>query len=249
MSALTSIAVLTALLILVASLMGVGLLYRGRTRALHDVAATRALLQAATRDRQRTALRLHRATLQELSAARMALQSALRELPNGHPARTMLDVTSQAIGNALSDVLDAASDLYPEDISATRLRAALDRLVVPLRRDGALSGITVRFDVPPSPEVMATIYRCTRECIGAIQRGPRISTVQIEIAGDEEEIRVEIADDAHGEVSAHEPEAAQDNGLALAASIAAESGGCLQVAASPGDIRTTVIVVPVGTTR
>lgn len=236
----------TAFAVLVVSLVGVRLALRGRALAMRDAAATRVLLQSATLDRQRTALRLHRATLQELSAARMALQSALKVIPDGHPARAMLDVTSLAVGNALSDVMDAASDLYPEDISATRLRAALDRLITPLCREGTFPLITVRLDVPPSPEAMATIYRCTRECIAAIRGGPQISTVKIEIAGDQEEIRVRIAHDSHSDLCAPDPQAAQETALALATRIAAEAGGSLQVCAprSPGELRTTVIVVP-----
>lgn len=223
--------------------------HRQARAARRDALSTRALLQSSNRDRQRAALRLHNATLQELSAARISLQIALRNTSTDHPSREMLDTSSRALGNAISDVLDTAGDLYPEDIAATRLRLALDRMVNPAPQAGRRVCITVQFDTPPSPGAVATLYRCIRECVKDVRGRALTSTVQIDILGDAREIHALILQDGEICPPPDTRQPGQTAGVALAATLAAAAGGDLHVVSPAGPVQPTktIIAIPVHT--
>jgi signal transduction histidine kinase len=125
-----------------------------------------------------------------------------------------------------------AVTLYPPDLSARGLPAAIEELAGPLRNQGVQVVIEARPLPDLDPAVIAALYRVARECLANVAQHASASAVRICVALDPDGtgVSLSVADDG---VGLAEPAAADDDrrhlGLRLLADGIADIGGELRV--------------------
>jgi PAS domain S-box-containing protein len=175
-------------------------------RALLDARerAARYRLQAAEAERARWARELHDETLQGLAALHVLLSSAARA---SDPA-LMLERIQQAeeqIESEMEKLRGLISELRPAALDELGLAASVQDLA---ERTEAVYGIDVEtrlelrgpdgMGLRLDPDVETTAYRVVQECLSNAARHGGASKVVVELARDQDEIRVSVADDGRG---------------------------------------------------
>lgn len=231
---------LLALLVLVISQLPVSVwLVRRVGRAQEERARLlRNSLNASARERRAIARDLHDGVVQDLAGAGYALGALSRTLPEDTPPATvaMVDRLSGVLQGTVGSLRTLMVDIYPPDLTADGLEAAMNDLADKLR-DTADVEVSVDVDLPnePSPEVAGAVYRCARECLVNVAKHARARTTSISLTGDSERIRLLLKDDGVGLGGASLDRRDEGHvGLPLLRDAAEDLGGALRVTSESG---------------
>lgn len=205
-------------------------------------------LAASSRERRTIARDLHDGVVQDLSGAGYGLGALALMLPEdtAPEARTMVDTVGSALQSAVGSLRTLMVDIYPPDLTADGLRAAMDDLAEKLR---TVSGaeVVVHVDLPlePSPEAAATVYRCARECLNNIAKHAHAQHVVLSLTTDGTTIRLRVSDDGTGlPPDGFDRRAEGHVGLQLLRDAAKDLGGELRLSSATGAGTTVTLDLP-----
>jgi signal transduction histidine kinase len=214
------------------------LLWLGR-RLVRQEADRAALLEralsASERERRAIAGDLHDGVLQQLAGAGFVVSS----LPPwiAEPARAAAAERAAATITAQVDALRRlAVTIYPPDLSARGLAAAIEALADPLRSNGVHVAIEARPLPALDPAVTAALYRVAHECLSNVLQHASASEVRVCLAPTPDcgSVSLSVADDGVGIPEAGAAEGEVDGnrshlGLRLLADRVADVGGELRI--------------------
>ena len=241
----------TALGVTAAVALGISLLgvfVHGAAYRLRRVAAERAELyteretlfrrmqSAADQERVRIAGELHDDAVQALAASTIQLDAAVARLGD-HEVAPVVRAARDTVGGAVDRIRSLSFDLYPAQLDAEGLPAAVTLLAGDLTQDGNRVDVAVsiapgRFD--PAAERLA--YRTFKELAGNALKHADARTLRLSAVHDEFELRGTVEDDGRGyDAAQHETRRRSGHiGLDTTAERLRLAGGELTIRSAPG---------------
>jgi signal transduction histidine kinase len=214
----------------------------GRAQDDHRRLLNNALF-ASGRERRAIARDLHDGVVQDLAGAGYAIGALARTLPTDTDARSrhIVDTVGGVLGKSVGSLRSLLVDIYPPDLTADGLQAAIEDLAGKLRERADIDvEVTVELQTEPSPEVAAMLYRCARECLANIANYAKASQATLQLTGDAKTVRFLLRDNGIGIPATGIDRRAEGHfGLPLLCDAAKDLGGEMQVF-SPSSGGTTV---------
>lgn len=215
----------------------------GRYQVEHERLLQRAL-SASERERRRIARDLHDGVVQDLAGAGYGL-SAMEEAV-ADEQRGMIQATGAAVRNAIKRLRTAMVDLYPPDLAAGGLGAAIHDLAQPLRAEGIQ--VDARLDVSGEvdSEVAATLYRVARESLRNVLQHAQASTVRLDLFSEDQRFVLRISDNGIGLPPSGIDKTAEGHlGVRLLADAVSDLGGDFDLTSRPGGGTVVEVRLPV----
>jgi signal transduction histidine kinase len=156
-------------------------------------------LAASGRERQAIARDLHDGVVQDLAAATYASEALSRTLPSDidERSRTLAATVRGVLTKSVAALRTLMVDIYPPDLNARGLRAAIEELAEKVGPDTEAT-VAIDLESEPSPEVSAMLYRCARECLANVAKHADARHVEVQLTGDGQRVRMRIHDDGVG---------------------------------------------------
>ena len=202
-------------------------------------------IDASEAERRRIARDLHDGVVQELAGTAFALTGSARE-PSVPPAvREDLLASSSALRRSLRQLRSLLVEIHPPGLNADGLPAALEDLTAQASTTGVETEVTVSGIHGASEHVVALVWRVAQEAIRNAVRHAHASHLQVEVRGDERQVRLSVRDDGVG----FDPATTSSNGsygLRGLRSLVDDGGGKVQVVSAPGAGTTVRMVVERG---
>jgi signal transduction histidine kinase len=195
-------------------------------------------LEAVVAERRRLERNLHDGAQQRLVALALTLRMAQAKLPEGDPARELLDSASSELAEALEDLRELARGIHPAVLSERGLGAALESLAARSRLPVQVA--RVPHERLPEPVEIAAYY-VVAEALTNVAKYAGANEVVIAIDRVDGVARIEVCDDGAGGA---DPE--RGSGLRGLADRLALLGGRLDVASPPGEGTRVSAEIPVG---
>jgi signal transduction histidine kinase len=203
----------------------------------------RSSLAASGRERRTIARELHDGVVQELAGAAYVIGAYAGTLPpnTAEKARKLVESVSRVLQGSVASLRSMLVDIYPPDLNADGLQAAIEDLADRLRNRAAITvGVHVELNTEPSREVSAMVYRCARECMANIAKHARATQVTLELTGDSNTVRFMLHDDGVGlSATALDRRTEGHVGLQLLRDATVDLGGELRIYS--GDIGGTTV--------
>ena len=219
------------------------LLSRRLSRAARD---RERLLEAAVRasdgERLRIARDLHDGVVQDLAGASMALSTAAARADGGE--RQDLEEIGRTLRVSMRALRSLLVEIYPPDLHAAGIAAALDDLVAPLVATGVEVDVDVSGDEAASRSAVALVWRVAQESVRNVARHARAGRMSVTVRRQGEALVLEVVDDGVGFDPA--TTAGDDRfGLRGTASLVREHGGTMEVDSAPGSGTMVRVEVPI----
>ena len=198
---------------------------RDRARLLERAA------DASESERRRIARDLHDGVVQDLAGTAFALSATARDAGTDTDTARRLEPMASSLRGSLRSLRSLLVEIYPPDLRADGLEAALEDLVAP----AAAAGVTARVEVydvaQASPDAVRLVWRVAQEAVRNALRhsGASHVTVQVRQVGDR--LTLDVTDDGAG-FDPRKP--ASGLGLRSQRDLIAEAGGTLDVRSTPG---------------
>jgi len=182
-------------------------------------------------ERRRLARGLHDDVIQDLAGVTYLLESVADDV--GTAVRPAVRTAEETVRRDVAILRGMLVNLYPVDLAAIGLPAALESLAAPLRG----SGVEVETRIDPDLEVDLTlatlVHRVTREALANIRKHAGAGRVSIEVHRAPDGVTLTIIDDGCGfEVGS--PAEPGHLGLPLARDAVVQAGGTLDLSSVPG---------------
>jgi signal transduction histidine kinase len=195
-------------------------------------------IAASNRERRRIASYLHDGPVQDLAGVAYSLAPvAAATRARGEVAEA--DELAAAIELLRRDVRDLRAllvDLHPPRLAAAGLEAAVRDLAAPL--EARAVAVTIALDGAGALDQAqeALVYRVVQESLRNVLAYADARSVGVELAADDERIRLVVADDGRGfDPAAREDRAAEGHlGLSLLEELVRQSGGSLEIRSRVG---------------
>ena len=208
-------------------------------------------VEASSRERRRIASELHDGVVQELAGVAFGL-APLADAAERRGDATEAGALRDASGRLRQGVRDLRTllvEIHPPNLAAAGLDAALSDLLSPLERAGIATSLTVAPDALPREtdgDALALLYGVAREAVRNAREHATPGRVEIALAREGGRLRLTVRDDGRG-FDAEQRERAEAGGhvgLRLLEDLAAQAGGTLAVASTPGAGTTVTLEVP-----
>lgn len=203
------------------------------------------LLEAAVRasddERLRIARDLHDGVVQDLAGSSMALSTVAARTGGGE--RHELEDIGRSLRVSMRALRSLLVEIYPPDLHATGIAAALDDLVAPLAAAGTVVDVDVSGDEDASPSAVALVWRAAQEAVRNVARHAGASRMSLTVHRHHDVLVLEVVDDGVGFDPASV--AGEDRfGLRGTSSLVREHGGTMEVESAPGAGTTVRVEVP-----
>jgi two-component system NarL family sensor kinase len=223
---------LGAVLLIGLPLIGVLTLRLTRAARARERLMARAI-DASEAERRRIARDLHDGVVQELAGTAFALTGAARE-PSVSPAvREDLLASSGALRRSLRQLRSLLVEIHPPGLNAAGLPAALEDLTAQASTTGMQTDVSVSGIEGAPDHVVTLVWRVAQEAIRNAVRHAHATHLEVEVEGDERQVRLRVCDDGVG----FDPNASSSNGsygLRGLQSLVHDGGGRVQVESAPG---------------
>ncbi|HTU15420.1 MAG TPA: PAS domain S-box protein [Solirubrobacterales bacterium] len=205
-----------------------------------ELDASRRRVIAATDEARRRIVRdLHDGAQQQLLNAAMLIREGMAELElrDGAEVPEAFGLAAERIRESMAELRELAAGVHPVVLQSRGLAAGLDSLAsrcsVPVR----LRVAERRFD----PEVETAAYFLVAEALNNVEKhaGASLAEVEVELAGNGEELIVSVADDGSGEIAA-----AEGMGLPGMADRVDALGGRIEFRGEPGQGSRVTAAIP-----
>jgi len=179
--------------------------------------------------------------VQDLAGTAFALSATARDAGTDTETARRLEPMASSLRGSLRSLRSLLVEIYPPDLRADGLEAALEDLVAP----AAAAGVTARVEVydvaHASPDAVRLVWRVAQEAVRNAMRhsGASHVTVQVRQVGDR--LTLDVTDDGAG-FDPRKP--ASGLGLRSQRDLIAEAGGTLDVRSTPGGGTTVHLEVP-----
>jgi signal transduction histidine kinase len=203
------------------------------------------LLEAAVRasddERLRIARDLHDGVVQDLAGSSMALSTVAARAGEGE--RHELEDIGRSLRVSMRALRSLLVEIYPPDLHAAGIAAALDDLVAPLAASGIVVDVDVSGDEDASRSAVALVWRAAQEAVRNVARHAGARRMSLTVHRHLDVLVLEVVDDGVGFDPASV--AGEDRfGLRGTASLVGEHGGTMEVESAPGAGTTVRVEVP-----
>ena len=201
------------------------------------------LLYAQDLERKFISYDIHDGAIQNVIAARMHLESGLRNVAITHPGAAEIHEAHRLLESTLAETRRIISGIRPPTLDDLGVAAALEELAVDNARQGLLVDLrNTTGRVRWSPILEMTIYRVVQESLSNVRRHGETTEARVELALIDQEIHVCITDFGRGFDAAQVAE--REFGLrGIRERIAAVGGRCT-ITSEPGKGTIVSVVVP-----
>jgi two-component system, NarL family, sensor kinase len=205
----------------------------------------RSAVVASEEERRRLARDLHEGVVHSLDDASAALAAQARDAATPYAASRRLLEVDESLRGGIASLRSLVLEIYPPDLDANSLAAALDELVAPAESAGI--DVTVHVTELPgaSDDAVALVWRVAREGVRNVVHHARAHSLAVSVRQSRGRVELRVADDGVGFVPGAFG-AGGRFGLRALQDLAAEAGGRLQVTSGPG--RGTVLLLDVKAT-
>ena len=200
----------------------------------------RTAVVASEEERRRIARDLHEGVVHSLDDASAALAAEARDEATPYAASRRLLQVDESLRGGIASLRTLVLDIYPPDLDADHLGAALDRLVAPAESAGMDVTVHVADMRGVSDDTVALVWRVAREGVRNTVRHARARSLAVSVRRSRGRVELRVADDGAGFVPGAFG-AGGRFGLRGLQDLAAEAGGRLQVTSGPG--RGTVLLL------
>lgn len=208
-------------------------------------------IAASTHERQRIAADLHDGVVQDLAGVAFGLAPLAAEAQrrgNDTDAEILRGATA-TLRQGVRELRNLLLEIYPPNLEAAGLRAALSDLLSPLEADGIATTLEVDDDGRRSADPAAgdaLAYRVAREAIRNAQKHAKPSAVSLSVRHDPGVTRMTVTDDGLGFTPEDRARRGQEGhvGLTLLTDVVAQAGGTLTVRSAHGTGTTVALEVP-----
>jgi two-component system, NarL family, sensor kinase len=200
----------------------------------------RSAVDASEEERRRIARDLHEGVVHSLDDASAALVAEASDDATPYAASRRLLQVDESLRGGIASLRSLVLDIYPPDLDAGHLSAALDGLVAPAESAGMDVTVHVADLRGVSDDTVALVWRVAREGVRNVVRHARARSLAVSVRQSRGRVELRVADDGAGFV----PGAFGDGGrfgLRGLQDLATEAGGRLQVTSGPG--RGTVLLL------
>jgi signal transduction histidine kinase len=239
------------LVVLVATGLLWGLTRRLRRSAQERERLLRAAVDASEAERVRIARDLHDGVVQDLAGASFAVSAMARAPGVPEHARAGLDDAGESLRTSLRGLRSLMVEIYPPDLHAEGLAAALDDLLAPAAAQGVTATVRVEGAEDTSDDAVALAWRVAQEAVRNALRHSGADTLEVTVtrsgARPGGTLVLEVVDDGCGFDPSQHP-GGEHFGLRGLSSLIAEAGGHLDVRSAPGE-GTTIHLEIAGSSR
>jgi two-component system, NarL family, sensor kinase len=207
-------------------------------------------IDASDAERRRIAADLHDGVVQDLAGLSFSLAAAAdRAAGQDAPeAAAILERAADSSRRAVRQMRSLLVDIYPPNLHAVGLEAALKDLLSPLHAQGVSSELDVEPRLRLAPATERLLFVTAREALRNVARHAEASSTRVQVRGDDGRVELTVDDDGQGVA----PEAGRGSaegghiGLALLRDLAQRAGGELEVGAREGGGTRVKLGVPSG---
>ncbi len=206
----------------------------------------RAAVDASDAERVRIARDLHDGVVQDLAGASFAVSAIARSPGMSADVRAGLDSAGDSLRTSLRSLRSLMVEIYPPDLHAQGLAAALEDLLAPAAARGVTATATVEGAQHASDQAVALVWRVAQESVRNALRHSGACQLSVTVTGDTERLRLEVADNGVG----FDPDvlAGGDHfGLRGMSSLITQAGGDLDIRSAPGKGTTITLEVRAST--
>jgi two-component system, NarL family, sensor kinase len=221
------------LVVLVATVLLFALTRRLRRSAEERERLIRAAADASDGERVRIARDLHDGVVQDLAGAAFAVSAVARNPGLPESMREGLSRSAESLRTSLRGLRSLMVEIYPPDLHAEGLDAALDDLLAPAATQGVAATARVKGIDGVPDDTVALVWRVAQEAVRNALRHSGAEHLTVTVDRNADGVVLEVTDDGRG----FDPtrRAAGDRfGLRGLSSLIAEAGGDLAVRSSPG---------------
>jgi two-component system NarL family sensor kinase len=198
---------------------------------------------ASQRERRRIARDLHEGVVQDLSAASTALAGEASTRGVSPALALRLNRVDDTLRSSVRSLRSLVLEIYPPNLDASRLPAALDELVTPAET----AGLEVKVDVADmhgvDDDIVALVWRAAQESVRNATRHARARRLDLSVRRTGRTVALRVTDDGVGFVPGAFSHAGRF-GLQSLHDLAREAGGHLHVESGPGRGTTVHLEVP-----
>jgi signal transduction histidine kinase len=220
------------LVVLVATALLFALTRRLRRSAEERERLLRAAADASDGERVRIARDLHDGVVQDLAGAAFAVSALARKPELPESMRQGLRGSAESLRKSLRALRSLMVEIYPPDLDADGLDAALDDLLAPAATQGVAATATVEGIDGVPDDTVALVWRVAQEAVRNALRHSGAENLTVTVHGSDGVV-LEVTDDGQGFDASRRP-AGDHFGLRGLSSLIAEAGGDLVVRSSPG---------------
>jgi signal transduction histidine kinase len=193
----------------------------------------RAAAEASDGERVRIARDLHDGVVQDLAGAAFAVSAVARNPDVPDSMRKGLHSSAESLRTSLRGLRSLMVEIYPPDLDADGLDAALDDLLAPAATQGVRATATVEGIDGVPDDTVALVWRVAQEAVRNALRHSGAQNLTVTVDGKADGVVLEVTDDGQGFDTGRRP-AGDHFGLRGLSSLIAEAGGDLIVRSSPG---------------
>ncbi len=202
----------------------------------------RAAVDASDAERGRIARDLHDGVVQDLAGAAFAVSALARDESVPDRARVDLADAGDSMRTSLRALRSLMVEIYPPDLTASTLSAAMQDLLAPAEARGIAVSAHVD-DVGDAPAAsVRLVWRVAQEAVRNALRHSGAEQLTVSVTDEGRGLRLEVGDDGAGFDPASRPAGSQF-GLRGLAGLVAEAGGSLTVTSAPGNGTTVLLTV------
>ncbi len=199
---------------------------RDRQRLLEAAA------DASESERRRIARDLHDGVVQDLAGTQFALSATLLDPATSPETAERLTPLSRSLRTSLRSLRSLLVEIYPPDLGADGLAAALQDLVAPAAGLGVTPQVEV-YDVGgASDESIRLVWRVAQEAVRNATRHAHAEHVTVQVRSVGDRLHLDVSDDGEGFVAG---EGTDGIGLRSLRDLIHEAGGRLSVRTGPGE--------------
>ncbi|MGH3506879.1 MAG: sensor histidine kinase [Nocardioidaceae bacterium] len=193
----------------------------------------RAAVDASDAERRRIARDLHDTVVQDLAGTSFALAATSRDLADRPATAERLTGLAGSVRSSLRSLRSLLVEIYPADLHAEGLGAALSDLVAPAAGQGIRTTVEVEEPIAASDSAVRLVWRVAQEAVRNALRHGRPSAVSVRVVATGDMLTLEVTDDGVGFVPEQVPTGGHF-GLRGLRDLIEESGGHLDVTSAPG---------------
>jgi two-component system NarL family sensor kinase len=205
-------------------------------------------IAASNRERRRIASYLHDGPVQDIAGVAFALAPlADTAAARGDPATaTTLRAVIEQLRHNVRDLRTLLVDLYPPNLAAAGLAAAIADLVSPLEARGVEVSVLIDDADPLDAGQETLVYRVAQEALRNVVAYADARTVRVELTRTDGTARLVVRDDGRGFTpEARERRKAEGHlGLSLLEELVRQAGGRLDVRSAEGQGTSVELEVP-----
>jgi signal transduction histidine kinase len=212
-----------------------GLTRRLRTAADGRERLLRAAVDASDSERRRIARDLHDGVVQDLAGSAFAIAAEARAADADPGLRQRLTSIGADVRRSLRALRSLLVEIYPPDLRAEGLPAALEDLVAPAAGAGIAGHVDVAGSDSLTDDEAALVWRVAQEAVRNAVRHAHPRSLRVRVRADAVRVELEVRDDGAGfDLASDRARGREHLGLRGLRDLIREAGGRIDVSSAPG---------------